>query len=257
MQAKTSSRDAEVCGAGRRRKATSPESTFGTGQKTDRGTRPCWVTSAYQAALTLGTPYVRLPGGAASRSATSHCTITSPWSSDGSCGQEVEQHRYCHVVGEVGDEGGRCDDRQLGQLGKRVIGGDHRQPVARRRHVVGDGARQGGGQHGVDLHGNHPRPGLQQPEGERPQTGTDLQHRLLRPVDVGKPDDPAHGVGVDDEVLPPALGRPDVEVGSELSDASRRRGVARRRRGSSRGPVCRQENSRGPQTGHCPAPDRS
>ncbi len=45
---------------------------------------PARRTSAYQAALTDGTPYTFEPGAAASRSATSACTITSPRSSDGS-----------------------------------------------------------------------------------------------------------------------------------------------------------------------------
>jgi hypothetical protein len=54
--AKTSSRVAVVDGAGRRRIATSPESTFGTGQKTVGGTVPTRAVSAYQAIFTDGTP---------------------------------------------------------------------------------------------------------------------------------------------------------------------------------------------------------
>ena len=77
MQRNTSSRVAVVTGGGRRTIATRPESTFGTGQKTLRGTVPASRTSAYQAALRLGTPKVREPGPAASRSATSSWTMTS------------------------------------------------------------------------------------------------------------------------------------------------------------------------------------
>ncbi len=37
---------------------------------------PARLTSAYQLAFTDGTPYTLLPGAAASRSATSDCTMT-------------------------------------------------------------------------------------------------------------------------------------------------------------------------------------
>ena len=42
------------------------------------------LAAANQASFALGTPYALLPGAAASRSATSACTITSPRRSDGS-----------------------------------------------------------------------------------------------------------------------------------------------------------------------------
>ena len=43
-------------GGGRRTRATSPESTFGSGQKTRRPTLPARRTEPYQAAFTDGTP---------------------------------------------------------------------------------------------------------------------------------------------------------------------------------------------------------
>ena len=43
-------------GGGRRTSATSPESTFGSGQNTRRPTDPARRTSPYQAAFTDGTP---------------------------------------------------------------------------------------------------------------------------------------------------------------------------------------------------------
>ena len=88
-QAKTSERVAGVCGAGRRVSDTRPESTFGTGQKTLRETVPASRTSAYQAALTLGTPYTLLPGWAASRSATSSWTMTRTRSMVGKCSRKL------------------------------------------------------------------------------------------------------------------------------------------------------------------------
>src|SRR3954447_1068008 len=81
--AKTCSRLAVVAGGSRRVQATRPESTLGAGQKTLRPTAPARRTSAYHAALTLGTPYTLEPGPAARRSATSACTMTRPRSSDG------------------------------------------------------------------------------------------------------------------------------------------------------------------------------
>jgi len=64
-----------VLGGSRRSSATRPDSTCGAGQNTLRPTAPARRTSAYQRALTLGTPYTRLPGSAANRSATSACTM--------------------------------------------------------------------------------------------------------------------------------------------------------------------------------------
>ncbi len=77
------SREAVVCGGSRRTSETRPESTRGAGQNTVRPTEPARRTSAYHRALTLGTPYVREPGSAASRSATSACTMTSTRCSEG------------------------------------------------------------------------------------------------------------------------------------------------------------------------------
>src|SRR5690606_32882736 len=74
----TSSRVTSVRGGSRRVDATSPDSTWGTGQNTAAGTRPAGRALAYQASFTDGTPYNRLPGAAVSRSATSRWTIISP-----------------------------------------------------------------------------------------------------------------------------------------------------------------------------------
>src|SRR5690606_41563983 len=71
-------------GGCRRSSRARAESTSGTGQNTDRPTDPARRASAYQAAFADGTPYVREPGGATSRSATSACTMTSADVTDGS-----------------------------------------------------------------------------------------------------------------------------------------------------------------------------
>ena len=42
--------------------ASRPESTFGTGQNTARGTGPARRAAAYHASFALGTPYALLPG---------------------------------------------------------------------------------------------------------------------------------------------------------------------------------------------------
>src|SRR4051812_396515 len=89
MQANTASREAGVRGGSRRTSETRPESTLGTGQKTLRLTVPARRTSAYHAALRLGTPYVLLPGPAARRSATSSCTITRTRCSEGNASRKL------------------------------------------------------------------------------------------------------------------------------------------------------------------------
>ena len=110
--AKTCSRVAR----GRRRLAAGPGDQAGV----DVGRRPEDV-----APDRAGPAYVGVPGGldrrdavhlgagpAASRSATSACTITSPCSQRGQQRQQVQQHRHRDVVGQVGDQRGR---RRAGQ----------------------------------------------------------------------------------------------------------------------------------------------
>ena len=60
------------------------DAAFAHRRKALRPIAPARRTSAYQAALTEGMPYALEPGTAASRSATSACTITKPCSSEGS-----------------------------------------------------------------------------------------------------------------------------------------------------------------------------
>ena len=56
MTAKTSCREALVAGGSRRTSRTSAESTFGTGQNTERPTDPALAAAAYQATFADGTP---------------------------------------------------------------------------------------------------------------------------------------------------------------------------------------------------------
>ena len=53
----------------------------------------------------------------------------------------------------------------------------------------------------VDLDGHDLGTRIGQGHGERAQSGADLDHRVAG-ADPGQPDDLAHGVGVDQEVLP-------------------------------------------------------
>ena len=89
--AKTSWREAVVSGGSRRSRATRAESTFGTGQNTLRPMVEVRRADAYQATLADGMPYVRVPGGAASRSATSACTMTTTRSRVGNRSRNVSR----------------------------------------------------------------------------------------------------------------------------------------------------------------------
>src|SRR5699024_4543379 len=73
------------------------------------------------------------------------------------------------------------------------------QPVAACGEPL-DGAREHLGELGIDLDGGHVRSGLEEAEGERAETGADLEDRGAL-LDSGGPDDPAHGARVDHEVL--------------------------------------------------------
>ena len=91
------------------------------------------------------------------------------------------------------------------------------EPVGMRRLQLRDGVREGGGQGRVDLDGGDVGDLGQQREGQRAETGTDLDDHVVGP-EAGQPDDPPDGVGVDDEVLAPLLGGPQAEAGGELTD---------------------------------------
>ena len=58
-------------------------------------------------------------------------------------------------------------------------------------------------------------------QGQRAEAGPDLDDARRRRATLGGAHDAAHGVGVDDEVLPERLGRADAEPGGELADLGR------------------------------------
>ena len=80
--------------------------------------------------------------------------------------------------------------------------------------VLGDRGGQPGRERAVDLDGDDPVGHLEQREGERTETGADLDDDVVG-VDPGLADDATHGVGVDHEVLTALLGRPKVELGGQ------------------------------------------
>src|SRR5690606_21844452 len=117
----TSSRVTSVRGGSRRVNATSPDSTWGTGQNTAGGTRPAGWAVACQASFTDGTPYIRLPGAAVSRSATSRWTITSPRRSVGRTASRCSSTGTATLYGRfatraVGCGSGRRSRRSASQV---------------------------------------------------------------------------------------------------------------------------------------------
>ncbi len=214
--ANTSRRSAVVfSGSVRRTSETSPLSTLGAGQKTLRPMEPARLTSAYQLAFTDGTPYTFDPGGAASRSATSACTMT----------------RVRSMLGNVSSMCSSTGTATLyGRFATRAVGGGPGSSVtrmasectsenrsARAGHPGGDGGGQRAREHVVDLDGDDPVGGLQQREGEGPEPRPDLDDHVVGPH-TGGAHDTADGVGVDHEVLPALLGGPDAEDVGQLTD---------------------------------------
>ena len=168
--ANTSSRSAVVAGGSRRTRRTSPESTFGAGQNTRRPIDPARVASAYQATLTDGVPYVREPGGATSRSATSACTMTRPRCSDGSVASRCRTTGTATLYGRfatsaVGAGPGRS---AAASVSASAVTTSSRSTMI--RCPLGDGRRQPGGQARVDLDRDHAGRDLEQPERERAET---------------------------------------------------------------------------------------
>ena len=135
--------------------------------------------------------------------------------------EEMQEHWDRNVVGRVRDQrvGGR---RQLGDLER--IGVDQLEV----RGLVGSGCslpillnrrRQACGQDIVDLNGGDMVSGFQQTQRQRSQAGTDLDDAAV----IGKlrgRNDRAHGIGVDDEVLPLLLSRAQTDVGGDFANVA-------------------------------------
>ncbi len=88
------------------------------------------------------------------------------------------------------------------------------------REVPGDGPGQQVGEPRVDLHGDDLRTRLQQPEGQRAEAGSDLQHPGAG-ADAGEPDDAPHRVRVVYEVLAEPLRRREPEPLREAAHVGR------------------------------------
>ena len=126
----------------------------------------------------------------------------------GQHGEQVQQHRHGHVVGQVRHQRGRRRTRQLGRRAAR--------PPARPRT-----GRPGAGAYSAIVSGSSPASfsststattraaTSSRARVSEPSPGPDLEHHVVG-RDAGLADDPAHGVGIDDEVLPALLGRAQV-----------------------------------------------
>ncbi len=126
-------------GGSRRVRATSPLSTLGGGQKTERPTAPARRTSAYHAALTLGTPYVRDPGGGGQPVRDLGLDHDQAPAQRRQPLEQGQQHGHGHVVGQVGHE-------RRGELTGQVLGLEAAGHPDRGRPTGRAGPRgQGGG----------------------------------------------------------------------------------------------------------------
>jgi hypothetical protein len=79
-----------------------------------------------------------------------------------------------------------------------------------------DGVRQGGSQDGVDLEGDDRAHRGKECQGQRAEPRAHLDDDVVRPH-ARDPHDALDRVAVDDEVLPPLLGRADPEPVGELA----------------------------------------
>ena len=83
--------------------------------------------------------------------------------------------------------------------------------------VAGQGQAQGGNQVLIDLDGDDPAGGLRQAASERAKAGANLQYPISRAY-LGSGDDTIQRGVVDEEVLPQALARAQVEAGQQVAD---------------------------------------
>ena len=134
ITAKTSARSSRR-GGSRRSNASRPESTFGTGQNTAARHRPGPARGGEPGQLHARHPVrPRCPAAAASRSATSACTITSPRRSVGSSASRCSTTGTRDVVGQVRDQRGRRPaGRQVARPAAAARRRVHDEPVGQRR----------------------------------------------------------------------------------------------------------------------------
>ena len=153
---------------------------------------------------------MRQPGPAASRSATSACTMTSARA----------QRRAAARAASAAPARRRCtagwppapwaQGRGASVSCERVRGRRRSSASARsgRRCAPWRAARRPA--RGRSRPRRRDAADLEQAEGQRAEARTHLEHDVVR-AHAGAAHDRADGVGVDDEVLPQGLGRPDAE----------------------------------------------
>jgi len=121
--------------------------------------------------------------------------------------QQVQQHRYGGVVGEVGHQ---CPRSAWHFLDPRGVAGDHFDRC--RAGVLRHRPRQPPCQHRVQFDGGDLCLLLEQGQGQAAQSGTNLQH-VHAGLDAGQADDPHDRVWIDDEVLAQSLRRAQAQLG--------------------------------------------
>ena len=218
MQANTSWRVAVVRGGSRRIEQDQPG--------VDVGHRPEHAARHRAREAHVGVPggldarhaVGRDAGGAASRSATSSCTITRT-----RCRRGEEPRGSCSTTGT---------EMLYGRLATRAVGwgpGSSRTASASARTTVEPVGQRRRVQRRRCPAAHRRAPGRPRRRPPRPTTGSSARVSDPRPgptsttvssgADAGQPHDPPHGVGVDDEVLAPLLGRADAQCrAGELAD---------------------------------------
>ena len=125
----------------------------------------------------------------------------------------MQQHRHSNVVRKVGND-------DCGRLGHGVdpkrICIDHRQRSNPLRQPLGDRRRQLRRKQVIDLDRDHPAGGLEQAEGQRPQSWPNLEDDVVL-GELGYGNDSSYGVGVCDEVLSALLARPQSQPAGQLT----------------------------------------
>ena len=132
--------------------------------------------------------------------------------------EEVGDERRGDVVRQVGDEHPVIViAEEVRPVDRHRVGFDHRDPVELAHHV---GERPH--QTVVDLDGGDVGARLGEGQGERPQTGADLDDVVAGP-DRGEVGDAPHGVRIGDEVLTEITARRQAAAGQQIAHGGPRR----------------------------------
>ena len=146
--------------------------------------------------------------------------MTSSRSTAGRLLEDPDHERGRHAVGQVGHERHRAGDGRPASSAPVELGAASASTTSTSRPSTT--SRSTAASRAVDLDGEHRGARCRPGRGSSEPRPAPISTTVAAGADLGQPDDPLDGVGVDDEVLAEALGGPDAVLGQQSLDVRAR-----------------------------------